>query len=80
MALSIKDLKVYTPAKDLESTITCPACSVQKTETMPTDACLFFYECSGCKILLKPHLGDCCVFCSHGSHQCPPKAAEIACC
>ena len=32
----------------LESTLTCPACGTAKTETMPTDACQFFYECSGC--------------------------------
>ena len=27
-----------------ESTITCPVCKTSKTETMPTDACQFFYE------------------------------------
>jgi Zn ribbon nucleic-acid-binding protein len=31
-----------------ESTITCPHCNASKTETMPTDACQFFYECIGC--------------------------------
>ncbi|TDG12601.1 hypothetical protein E2F43_13495 [Seongchinamella unica] len=56
----------------LESTITCPECSHQKSEVMPTDSCLFFYECEGCKKLLKPNPGDCCVFCSFGSVQCPP--------
>jgi hypothetical protein len=30
------------------STITCPMCGTAKAETMPTDACLFFYECTGC--------------------------------
>jgi hypothetical protein len=39
---------------------------------MPTDACLFFYECSQCKALLRPKRGDCCVFCSYGSVPCPP--------
>jgi hypothetical protein len=39
---------------------------------MPTDACQFFYECSNCKALLRPHPGDCCVFCSFGSVKCPP--------
>ncbi len=29
----------------LESTITCPQCGHAKTEVMPTDACLFFYDC-----------------------------------
>jgi len=27
---------------------TCPHCAGAKTETMPTDACQFFYECTGC--------------------------------
>jgi len=26
-----------------ESTTTCPVCGTSKTETMPTDACQFFY-------------------------------------
>jgi hypothetical protein len=54
------------------STITCPACGVSKAETMPTDACQFFYECSGCGTLLRPLLGHCCVFCSFGDVACPP--------
>jgi len=54
------------------STITCPHCGTRKTEEMPTDACLFFYDCEGCGELLKPHKGDCCVFCSFGSVPCPP--------
>ena len=56
----------------LQSTITCPHCAVAKTETMPTDACQFFYECTGCGTKLKPKSGDCCVFCSYGSVPCPP--------
>lgn len=56
----------------LESIITCPLCGFQKTEIMPIDFCLFFYECLGCKALLKPKQGDCCVFCSYGSVKCPP--------
>jgi len=39
---------------------------------MPTDACQYFYECTTCKMLLKPKHGDCCVFCSYGSVPCPP--------
>ncbi len=56
----------------LESTITCPHCETQKTETMPTDACQYFYECTGCQTMLKPNTGDCCVFCSFGTAPCPP--------
>ena len=36
-----------------KSTITCPACGTAKTETMPTDACQYFYECTGCGTLLR---------------------------
>lgn len=66
----------------LQSTITCPHCGVAKTETMPTDACQFFYECSGCGNRLKPKAGDCCVFCSYGSVPCPPiqENGKSACC
>ncbi|WP_027149985.1 GDCCVxC domain-containing (seleno)protein [Methylobacter tundripaludum] len=56
----------------LESTLVCPLCGHSKTEQMPTDACLWFYECQGCHSLLKPKTGDCCVFCSYGSVACPP--------
>ena len=56
----------------LQSTITCPLCGHCSTETMPTDACQFFYECKGCGALLKPNEGDCCVFCSYGDMPCPP--------
>ena len=56
----------------LESKITCPHCVTVKAETMPTDACQFFYVCTGCGTKLKPKAGDCCVFCSYGSVPCPP--------
>jgi hypothetical protein len=56
----------------LTSTITCPACGHQAAETMPTNACQFFYDCAGCGRRLKPKDGDCCVFCSYGSVPCPP--------
>jgi hypothetical protein len=55
-----------------ESVITCPKCGWQETETMPTDACQFFYDCQGCGAVLRPKPGDCCVFCSYGSVPCPP--------
>lgn len=54
------------------STITCPECGHAETETMPTDACLWFYACKGCGALLRPKPGDCCVFCSYASLPCPP--------
>jgi hypothetical protein len=60
----------------LDSTITCPACGIAKVETMPTHACQFFYECSGCGVLLRPKPGHCYVFCSYGSVPCPPTQQE----
>src|SRR5260370_24652026 len=73
------------PASDFEnatmihhSVITCPHCGTAKSEAMPTDACQFFYECTGCGARLRPKQGDCCVFCSYGSVPCPPIQAERA--
>ena len=54
------------------STITCPACGHATTETMPTDACPYHYDCKGCGALHTPKSGHCCVFCSYGSVPCPP--------
>jgi hypothetical protein len=59
------------------ATLTCPECDQSSAETMPDDACLFFFECPSCKTMLRPLAGDCCVFCSYGDHQCPPKVAEL---
>ncbi len=56
----------------LESTLTCPHCGRESVETMPADACLFFWDCPGCGARLKPKAGDCCVFCSYGSVPCLP--------
>ena len=63
----------------LKSTITCPNCNHQKEETMPTDACEFFYECEQCHTLLKPKKGDCCVYCSYGTVPCPPIQESNSC-
>jgi hypothetical protein len=64
----------------LQSIIHCPSCGEKREETMPTDACQYFYECTGCKILLRPKPGDCCVFCSYGTVACPPIQAQRGCC
>ena len=53
------------------SEITCHHCGHKKQEEMPEDACQFFYECENCHQLLKPLQGDCCVYCSYGSVECP---------
>lgn len=64
----------------LKSIIICPKCGFQKQETMPEDACQFFYECESCKTILKPKQGDCCVFCSFGSVKCPSIQMGNSCC
>lgn len=68
------------PDTILESTLTCPACGARHTETMPTNACIYFYECPVCMKLLKPLSGDCCVFCSYGDVKCPPIQEGKGCC
>jgi hypothetical protein len=49
-------------------------------EEMPLDACIYFYECRGCRAMLRPKAGDCCVFCSYGSVKCPPIQLGGNCC
>jgi len=65
-----------------QSTITCPDCGHSELETMPTDACQYYYECKGCDVLLKAKAGDCCVYCSYADVPCPPIQADAAagCC
>jgi hypothetical protein len=64
----------------LESVLSCPECGVATVESMPTDACVYFYECRDCHALLKPKPGHCCVFCSYGSVRCPPMQQDAGCC
>lgn len=73
------DFKNFKPVT-LKSVITCPECGFQKEETMPEDACSFFYECTNCKTILKPKKGDCCVYCSYGTVPCPPIQQGKSCC
>lgn len=64
----------------LKSVIKCPICGFQKEEQMPEDACSYFYHCVGCKNILKPNPGDCCVYCSYGTVACPPIQKGEKCC
>ncbi|HJT71240.1 MAG TPA: GDCCVxC domain-containing (seleno)protein [Terriglobales bacterium] len=63
----------------LQSVVSCPQCGTARQETMPTDSCRLYYECSHCKTVLRPKAGDCCVFCSYGSVTCPPVQAHGHC-
>jgi hypothetical protein len=65
---------------ELVSRIACPHCGKTRTEVMPTDACLFFYQCPACNTVIAPKQGDCCVFCSYGSTPCPPVQSGQGCC
>lgn len=64
----------------LESKLTCPHCGREQVEIMPMSACQFFYECTGCGVMLSPKTGDCCVFCSYGTVPCPPVQQQKGCC
>ena len=53
------------------SEITCPHCGHKKIEKLPTEVCVIKYTCEKCHQELTPKKGDCCVFCTYGSHKCP---------
>ncbi|WP_455423650.1 GDCCVxC domain-containing (seleno)protein [Cyclobacterium xiamenense] len=63
-----------------QTIIRCPVCGHQKAETMPTDACVYFYACNNCSNVVKPKPGDCCVYCSYATVKCPPVQADTNCC
>lgn len=67
-------------AVELQSEITCPHCGHKAVETMPKDACVGFYPCKGCGVMLRPKYGDCCVFCTYGTVPCPPIQIDGDCC
>jgi hypothetical protein len=56
-----------------------PECGFAEEVDMPADACQYFYQCRNCKVVLKPKVGDCCVFCSYGTIKCPPKQIGGCC-
>jgi hypothetical protein len=62
----------------VQSTITCPECGFAAEESVPADACQFFYECRNCRVVLRPKPGDCCVFCSYGTEKCATARADGA--
>jgi hypothetical protein len=68
---SIKDTLDKNNEIAIKSEITCPQCGHKKMETMPTDVCIIRYSCERCLAEMTPRAGDCCVFCTHGTHKCP---------
>jgi len=64
---------------DLTVRLTCLDCRHVSQATMPTDQCIFFYECPNCRTVLRPKPGDCCVFCSYGDKRCPFVQDDVPC-
>ena len=58
--------------------LTYPECGFVEDIEMPTDSCHFFHDCVKGKAILKPSLGDCCVFCPYADVPCPSKQIERA--
>ena len=72
-SLLLKNTINRSSETSLQSEITCPKCGYKKMETLPTDVCLIKYNCEHCDTTLYPKNGDCCVFCTYGTHKCPSK-------
>ena len=51
-----RNISIQSNQVQLLSTISCPECGHKQEESMPTNACQFFYECLNCKIVLKPKM------------------------
>lgn len=60
----------------MTSVITCPHCHTQTTQRMPVASCDIVFNCPNCGEWLRPKPGDCCIYCSYGSQQCPPRQIE----
>jgi hypothetical protein len=69
--MSNETVKVDSLQNSLQSELTCPECGHKQKELMPTEVCLLKYTCTGCSKEFSPKKGDCCVFCSYGTHKCP---------
>lgn len=69
-----------SPAEPLlESELACPECGCRQWAVMPTDACIYFFDCSGCGAVLRPKPGHCCVFSSYGTVPCPSMQCQDGC-
>ncbi len=58
------------------SELTCPHCGHKENIEMPSDFCMYYYDCKNCGEKIVPKHGDCCVFCSYGTVPCPPIQLE----
>ncbi|WP_372834723.1 GDCCVxC domain-containing (seleno)protein [Pontibacterium sp.] len=71
---------MITPVVDTLTEICCPNCGYKQHEEMPMNACIWFWQCSGCQTLVRPKAGDCCVYCSYATIPCPPVQLNGKCC
>ena len=55
----------------LKGIITCPECSHKQEMEIPTNRCIAFYICDGCKKTISTTKSNCCVFCDYGDTPCP---------
>ncbi len=69
-------VKESSTEKSETSEITCPKCGFKKREVVPTEVCQIKYTCSNCRTELTPLDGDCCVYCTYGTHKCPSMQEE----
>ena len=69
--LLIKNMEKLIMSTELVNTIECPSCTHRKEEVMPMGEPKLSYDCTNCNTEIKPKEGDCCVFSSHGSTECP---------
>jgi hypothetical protein len=57
----------------LFSTVHCPLCGHKEKIMMPRYASKSYYQCQRCKIVFEAKGDRCCIFCSYGDVQCPPR-------
>ena len=58
---------------DKTATLTCPKCKHKQLVAVPTEKCLPFYHCDGCKetVGIPPESKNCCVVCEYSDTACP---------
>ena len=53
-----------------DSVLTCPLCGHSESMPLPLSDAPDEFSCSGCHAVVQKKEGDCCIFCSYGSHKC----------
>ncbi len=71
-------LAVNSYIENKYSVVTCPHCQAFELVEIPTGFSQHLYRCPSCLVILKPKSGDCCIFCSFGSHDCASSEKNMA--